>query len=246
MTSTFAHVLPSVHFVATLVLVLVIGFTAPAPVAAAARQSDLKLVVIEGEDAVNIVSMRTAVASIVEVRDRNDNPVGGATVVFLLRGRNTATFANGARQITLTTDAVGRAMANAVTPVSNGPVQIQVTASFQGQTATSTITQTNFTTVADAARAGRMVGNSGSSAGTSGSTAGSSAGAGAGAATAGGVAAGAGGGMSALAIGGIVAGVGAGAGGYYAVKAKSGSSDCTYALSPETQAVAASGSSSRR
>src|SRR5262245_17936588 len=74
----------------------------------------LKIVVLEGEGAVNIIQQKTAVAPVVEVRDRNDQPVSGALVRFAIsKGR--ATF-NGARTLTATTDALGRATAAGLTP----------------------------------------------------------------------------------------------------------------------------------
>jgi len=70
----------------------------------------LKIVVIDGEDGVNIVRKGTAVAPVVEVRDRNNLPVAGALVTFLIPGGSkAATFANNARQIAVTTDSAGRA-----------------------------------------------------------------------------------------------------------------------------------------
>lgn len=39
--------------------------------------ASLKVLVIEGEAAVNIIQQKTAVAPVVEVRDRNDLPVPG-------------------------------------------------------------------------------------------------------------------------------------------------------------------------
>ena len=45
-------------------------------------QSNLKIVVIAGEGAVNVIQQKTAVAPIVEVRDRNDQPVAGVVVTF--------------------------------------------------------------------------------------------------------------------------------------------------------------------
>ena len=53
---------------------------------AAAKPNALKIVVIQGEDAVNIIQQKTAVAPIVEVRDENDLPqttarFGGAMLV---------------------------------------------------------------------------------------------------------------------------------------------------------------------
>src|SRR5690348_14430695 len=71
--------------------------------------SALKIVVIEGEGAVNIVQQKTAVAPVIEVRDRNDQPVAGATVNFVVRAGR-ATF-SGARTLSVTTNAAGRAAA---------------------------------------------------------------------------------------------------------------------------------------
>ena len=60
----------------------------PAVEWATAQDGDLRIVVIEGEDSVNIIAQGTAVPTLVEVRDRNDLPVSGASVLFLLgRGR---------------------------------------------------------------------------------------------------------------------------------------------------------------
>lgn len=111
----------------------------------------LKIVVIAGEDAVNIVQQKSAVAPIVEVRDKNDQPVAGVIVRFAIR-RGQATF-NGARELTLTTNAAGRAAVTSFTPVGKGALQIGVTAQLQGQTAVATITQTNVMTAAQATNA---------------------------------------------------------------------------------------------
>ena len=48
--------------------------------------------VLEGEDSVNIIEQGTAVPTLVEVRDRNDLPVAGASVLFLLGEGGTATL----------------------------------------------------------------------------------------------------------------------------------------------------------
>ncbi len=187
-----------------------------------AQNSNLTIVVLEGEGAVNIVQQRTATAPVVEVRDRNDQPVAGAVVTFVIRSGR-ASF-NGARTFTATTNAVGRVTALNLTPSGTGAVQIGATASFQGQTATAIIAQTNAATAAAAgggasgAAAGGGAGATGGGAGgtaTAAAAGGGAAAAGGAAATtaaaAGGTAAATGGGLSALAIGGIVAGVGGGA-----------------------------------
>ena len=132
----------------------------------------LKIVVIEGEGAVNIIQQKTAVAPVIEVRDRNDQPVAGAVVQFVVRNGR-ATF-SGARALSVTTNAAGRAVAAGFTPTGSGAVQIGATAAFQGQSAAAvTIAQTNVMTAAQAAAAA-------SSAGTTGTGTASGGGAGAG------------------------------------------------------------------
>src|SRR5262245_5774857 len=117
----------------------------------AAQSPVLRIVVVEGEDGVNIVQQKTAVAPVVEVRDRNDQPVSGAIVTFAIRSGR-ATF-DGARTLTVTTNAAGRAVAAGLTPTGAGTVQIGASAAFQGQTAAVTIAQTNVMTAAQAASA---------------------------------------------------------------------------------------------
>jgi len=143
----------------------------------------LKIVVVEGEGAVNIIQQKTAVAPVIEVRDRNDQPVSGALVRFAIQ-KGKATF-NGVRALTATTDALGRATATGLAPTGSGPVSIAASATFQGQTATVAIVQTNVMTAAQASAV--AAGGSG--------------------------AAGGGGGVSNVAIAGIVGGAGAAVGG---------------------------------
>src|SRR5438105_3259905 len=72
------------------VAILMIGASLPLPVRAAQIRAPqtpaLRIVVVEGEDAVNIVQQKTAVAPVVEVRDRNDQPVAGVLVRFAIQG----------------------------------------------------------------------------------------------------------------------------------------------------------------
>lgn len=109
--------------------------------ATAALTAGLKTVVIAGEDAVNVIQQETAVASVVEVRDGNDQPVAGAVVRFAIQGGR-ATF-NGARALTVTTNVAGRAAVTGLTPTGAGAFQISAAAAFQGQTAVVAIAQTN-------------------------------------------------------------------------------------------------------
>jgi hypothetical protein len=153
----------------------------------------LRIVVLEGEDAVNVVQQKTAVRPLVEVRDRNNLPVAGATVTFTVGSGQPAAF-GAASSVTVTTNAAGQAAATGFAPTGIGQVTVQVQAAYQGQVATAAITQTNLATAAGGAAAGGAT--------SGGATTG-------GAATGG--AAGAGGGLSATTI--VIAGAAVAAGG---------------------------------
>ena len=155
----------------------------------------LRVVVIEGEDAVNIIQQKTAVRPIVEVRDRNNLPVSGALVTFSIEGGKAATF-GGASTLTVATNAAGQAAVTGLTPSAAGAFQIQVSAAFQGQVATATIAQTNVLTAAQAAAASAASGTGGTAGSAGGGTGGGAGGAGG--------AAGAGGGLSTTTL--VVAG----------------------------------------
>lgn len=194
-----------------------------------AQASGLRIIVIEGEDGVNIIQQKTAVRPVVEVRDRNDLPVAGVVVVFSIGGGGGATFAGGATTTTVTTNAAGRAAVAELNPVSNGSFQINVEASYQGQTATTSINQTNFATPADAAQAAQA----------------GQAGVGAQAGAVGGATGGAGGGLSALAITGIVGGAAAGTAiGLRAAGVIGGTDPCVFAVTPATINAPSTASSS--
>ena len=136
----------------------------------------LKIVVLEGEGAVNIIQQKTAVRPLVEIRDRNNVPVAGATVTFAIGGGGQgAAFAGGVPTLTVTTNAAGQAAASGLNAISSGAFQIQVSAAYQGQIATAAISQTNFATAAAASQAGAGAGASG---GATGGAAGGAAGGG--------------------------------------------------------------------
>ncbi len=152
----------------------------------------LHLVIVEGEGAINNIQQRTAREPIVEVLDRNNRPVAGATVSFLVpESGASGTFSTGSNLLEVITNAQGRAVAAGFQPNAvSGPFQMNVTASFQGQTATATISQTNALTTAGAASGGGGSAGAGGAAGTT---------------------AGAAGGLSAGAIGAIIGGIAAAA-----------------------------------
>jgi hypothetical protein len=111
-------------------------------------QSQLKIAVLEGDRAVNDIRKRTAREPVVEVRDAADRPVTGASVTFLLPDSGpSGVFPNGSRLVSTTTDENGQAAAIGLRPNTvAGEFQIRVTASYQGQTASATLTQTNVGT----------------------------------------------------------------------------------------------------
>ena len=126
----------------------------PSVESAVVQEAALRIVVLEGDDRVNIIEGGTTVPTRVEVRDREDLPVSGASVQFQLEeDGGPATLNGGLRQVTLTTDALGQA-AVTVNLIASGAAQLSVTATFQGQTTTEVIVHTNFATVAEAEAAG--------------------------------------------------------------------------------------------
>jgi len=128
-----------------LVSLLVSRSAAPAIAGQAPTGPKLKIVILEGEGAINNIRQRTAREPIVQVQDENDRPVAGAVVIFTLPDRGASgVFANSATSVTVTTDAQGRAAAVGLRPNSvAGEVKIRVDASHRGQTATATISMVN-------------------------------------------------------------------------------------------------------
>ncbi len=116
---------------------------------AAAQGPGLRLVVLQGQDGENVIGQGAQVPTVVEVRDRNELPVAGASVLFLLGEGGTATLNAGLREVSLTTNALGQA-AVMVNPVAVGVVELSVAATFMGETVGVTIVQTNLATAADA------------------------------------------------------------------------------------------------
>ena len=113
-----------------------------------AASEDLRIVIVDGDGFVNNIKRRTAREPVVEVRDRNDKPVAGAVVLFLLPGSGPGgTFPGGGSMLSVVTGANGRAAATGFTPNSvAGPYEIQVRATYQGRTATSVVRQRNVQT----------------------------------------------------------------------------------------------------
>lgn len=126
-----------------------------------AQDRALKIVVIDGDEAANIVADQIAAEPVIEVRDRRDRRVRGAVVRFVIRrlsngGKAPATFARGGSELSALTDEAGRAAIGRVVPLEPGTFEIDIQATYQGQTAATTIRQTNFQTLADVKAAGRQ------------------------------------------------------------------------------------------
>ncbi len=111
------------------------------------QQDTPKLIIniVEGEGALNNVKLRVNREPVVQVEDENHKPIAGAAVVFFLPTSGpSGTFANGSQTLTVTTDATGRATATGIRPNHlTGKMQIRVTASANGLTASATINQAN-------------------------------------------------------------------------------------------------------
>jgi hypothetical protein len=108
--------------------------------------ASLQIVIIEGEGALNNVKQRVNRDPIVQVEDENHKPIAGAAVVFFLPNQGPGgTFENGTNTLTTTTNNQGQAVARGIRFNNQvGNMQLRVTASFNGLTATSVITQTNL------------------------------------------------------------------------------------------------------
>jgi hypothetical protein len=115
----------------------------------AAQQSlparQLRIIPLEGQNAVNYMSIGVITAPVVEVRDENDRPIEGATVTFKFPDSGpSATVAN--NQTTQTTISDFRGQAGVTNYAANGVAgrfNIDITATHQGRTARFVMIQTN-------------------------------------------------------------------------------------------------------
>lgn len=125
----------------------------------AAARGTLKVVIVDGDEAANVVQEKMAAESVIEVRDDEDRTVAGAVVRFKIRRavsqRLSAAFRGGKDEVRALTDAAGQARTGPLTPLEAGRFEIEVQATHQGQTGTATIRHTNFSSSAQARAAGR-------------------------------------------------------------------------------------------
>jgi hypothetical protein len=105
--------------------------------------AQIKIVVVEGEGAINNVGQRSTRNPVIRIQDENEKPIAGAAVVFSLPTEGASgVFSNGEKTLIATTDARGEVTASGlrVNEVP-GRLQVHVNASYRGQAARVNITQ---------------------------------------------------------------------------------------------------------
>ncbi len=132
------------HFLAQILILLLLETSLPAQIPPAAPK--LNIVLISGDTAINNIRSRVARETIVEVRDENNKPIAGAAVVFLLPDSGPGLVSsNGSRMISTVTDAKGRAAARGLKPNGQtGQYNIQVRANFQQSFGQIVVSQSNI------------------------------------------------------------------------------------------------------
>jgi hypothetical protein len=133
-----------------LFLVVLLFFNFTGLPAWAQNPASLQIIIVEGEGAINNVKQRVNREPIVQVEDENHKPVAGAAIIFFLPNDGPGgTFANGSSTFTTTSNAQGQAVARGIRFNNQaGSMQIRVSASFAGQTASAIINQTNVLGIA--------------------------------------------------------------------------------------------------
>ena len=113
--------------------------------AAAQPQSSISVRVVQGDNAINSIRMRRGHDPVVQVIDPNGEPLGSATVSFLLPSTGaSATFGDSGLSLTVQTDNRGMAVGRGLVPNRiEGQFRIRATASWRGDSASATLTQTN-------------------------------------------------------------------------------------------------------
>src|SRR5262245_25627065 len=109
------------------------------------QSGDIKIVVVEGEGAVNNIRSRAATQPVVEVRDEQDKPIPGAEVVFQLPAAGPGgTFNGWMRTQTVRTNEQGRAGTSGLAPNDEeGRFNIKVTATHGTKSNSLVIAQSN-------------------------------------------------------------------------------------------------------
>jgi hypothetical protein len=110
------------------------GWLAVQPSVALEQQETLRIVIVEGDQAIYNVRQRVAREAIIQVEDENRKPVAGALLTLTApRDGASVVFSNGLNNITLATDEVGRAVVRGIRPNGvEGRFSIRITAVKDG------------------------------------------------------------------------------------------------------------------
>lgn len=131
----------------TVTLVPVLGQAPPAAPAERSREAAparLSVFVLEGDNAINSISTGKSVLPVVEIRDQNEFPVEGATVVFTLpEGGAGGVFPAKQTVFTTRSDAKGQASAPLMANGIAGKFEIKVKATLGARTGEAVIHQSN-------------------------------------------------------------------------------------------------------
>jgi hypothetical protein len=119
----------------------------------------MNVVVVEGEAAIHNVRDKKTTEVVVLVRDGNRKPISGASVTFTLPPDGaSATFPNGARTISVVSNADGYAEARGIRPNGiQGPFAMQVQAEHEGQKAETSVTQFNMNVESSKGGSGKWI-----------------------------------------------------------------------------------------
>ena len=110
-----------------------------------AQGPPIKIVIREGQGAINNIQQHRAKEPVVQVTDENGAPIQQASVTFQLPATGPGgSFADGNKMLTVQTDEKGLAVGRGLRPnQAAGKFQIRVTASFRGATASAAVSEIN-------------------------------------------------------------------------------------------------------
>lgn len=124
-----------------------------------AQSTGIKIVVQEGQGAINNIQQHHAKEPVIQVLHEDNEPVVGASVSFQLPDSGpSGSFADDSKMLTVQTDDKGQAVAHGLKPnATAGRFQIRVTASYHGQTANAMVAQINAEPAAAKSGNGKML-----------------------------------------------------------------------------------------
>ncbi len=105
--------------------------------------TELNIIVVQGEGAINKVRQASTTEPAVRIEDQNHAPIAGATVTFTLPTEGaTGHFGNGGKMLIVTTDAQGKATAAGLKVNEYpGKLVVHIDVTFRGLSARTNITQ---------------------------------------------------------------------------------------------------------